>query len=153
MTKELVCISGGFDGIHCGHIRYIQEAAKLGQLCCILNTDDFLQHKKGYVFMRYEERKEILEAFQEIEIIEKCIDKDSTVCKTLAMIEPSIFCNGGDRDKANIPEVSVCKAYGIKMVFGVGGENKPQSSSWLIDGLMKQILTNPNLRKRYGIKP
>ena len=57
-----VAVSGAFDPVHIGHIRYIREAARLGdKLVVILNSDDFLLRKKGFVFMPFGERKEILE--------------------------------------------------------------------------------------------
>ena len=64
MTRKLVtvAISGAFDPIHVGQLRYIRDAAKLGDiLIVILNSDDFLLRKKGFVFRPFEDRKEILE--------------------------------------------------------------------------------------------
>lgn len=128
-----VAVSGGFDPPHFGHIRYFRDAKKLGnKLIVILNTDDFLIGKKGYAFMPFEERKELIESIVYVDEVIKCIDKDETVCKTLELIRPDIFAKGGDRTIDNIPEREICEELGIKMVFGVGGE-KVQSSSWLVD--------------------
>jgi D-beta-D-heptose 7-phosphate kinase/D-beta-D-heptose 1-phosphate adenosyltransferase len=133
ITKH-VAISGGFDPLTIGHVRYIQEAAKLGtKLTVILNSDDFLFRKKGYVFMEYNERKEILEAIKGVDEVFKCIDLDDTVRKTLLVLHPDIFAKGGDRIPSNIPEYKMCTDMGIKMIFGVGGSDKPQSSSWLVE--------------------
>ena len=146
MKEKLVCISGGFDPIHIGHIRYIQKAAQLGtKLWAILNTDDFLLRKKGYVFMSQSERKEVLWNIKGIDNVVLCIDKDNTVCKTLEMIKPNIFAKGGDRTNNNIPEASICEKIGIKMYFGIGGYNKPQSSSWLINNLSMYLKEKKNI--------
>ncbi len=133
MKKEkIVAISGGFDPVHVGHVRYIQEAKKLGdKLIVILNTDDFLTRKKGFVFMPFEERKEILENIKGVDEVIRCIDEDQSVCKTLEMLKPDIFAKGGDRTIDNIPEVDVCKRNNIEMIFNVGG-GKAQSSSELV---------------------
>ncbi len=132
MKKIVVAVSGGFDPVHIGHIRHFKEAKKLGDiLIVILNRDGFLKRKKGYVFMPEQERKEILEAIKYIDKVVFAVDKDQTVCETLKLIKPDIFANGGDRIKKNIPEASVCKKLGVKMVFNVGGK-KVQSSSWLV---------------------
>lgn len=148
----IVAISGGMDPIHIGHIRYIEAAAKLGDaLYVILNTDEFLIKKKGYVLMPYKEREEILQSMRDVDLIFKCIDKDQSVCKSLEVIEPDIFAKGGDKNINNIPEVEVCRKLGIKIVSGVGGKNKPQSSSWLIDRLIKQTLKRKELCEKYGI--
>lgn len=138
--KELpvvVAVSGGFDPLHIGHVRYFQEAKKLGdELVVILNNDNWLRKKKRHVFMFQEERKEILEALS-------CIDrvvltahtpdtKDMSVCSVLEMLRPNIFANGGDRTFENIPEVAVCNQLQCEMVFNVGRGGKIQSSSWLL---------------------
>ena len=134
MTKKsiTVAISGGFDPPHVGHYRLFKAAKKLGdKLVVILNSDRFLMKKKGYVFMPFKERKEVLESCRWIDKVVRCIDKDQTVCRTLAKLRPDIFANGGDRGKGNVPEADVCKKYGVKMVYNVGG-GKTQSSSWLV---------------------
>jgi glycerol-3-phosphate cytidylyltransferase len=134
-NKEIVvAVSGGFDPVHIGHIRYLKEAKKLGdKLLVILNTDDFLIRKKGKPFMVFTERKEILEAIRWVDEVVPSVDNDQTVCQSLRYYKPDIFAKGGDRTISNIPEKDTCTEIGIKMVFGVGG-TKIQSSSWLIKG-------------------
>ena len=138
---KIVAISGGFDPIHVGHVRMIKEAKKLGKLVVILNNDNWLKTKKGFVFMRQEERKEILLACgADKVIITKHLkdDPDRSVCFELQMLKPDIFCNGGDRKgKKEVPETFVCQSLGIQMVFNVGG-GKIQSSSWLTENLKKK---------------
>ena len=90
-----VVISGGFDPIHVGHLRMIQEAAKLGtKLIVIANCDRFLMDKKGYAFMPIEERLEILEGFEGVDRAVESIDEDMTVCKTIEWLaqEENIAC-------------------------------------------------------------
>lgn len=134
LDRKIIAVSGGFDPIHIGHIRYFKEASELGELVVILNTDRFLKKKKGFVFMPYKERKEIIESIKYVNRVVKCIDKDQTVIKTLKSLKPDIFAKGGDRNLNNIPEKEICEELGIKMIFGVGG-GKIQSSSWLINKL------------------
>ena len=130
----IVAVSGGFDPVHIGHIRLFREAKKLGdKLIVILNTDKFLKRKKGYVFMPYQERKEIIESIKYVDRVIRCIDKDQTVCKTLESLKPDIFANGGDRHRKNVPEVKTCQTIGCRMVYNVGRGGKVQSSSWLIE--------------------
>jgi D-beta-D-heptose 7-phosphate kinase/D-beta-D-heptose 1-phosphate adenosyltransferase len=126
MVRRLitVAISGAFDPIHAGHIRYIREAAKLGdRLVVILNSDDFLLRKKGFVFMPFAERKEILESIQGVDEVIASIDDDLTVSKTLELIKPDIFAKGGDRTGLeNIPEAETCHKIGCELVTNVGGD-------------------------------
>lgn len=130
-------VSGGFDPLHKGHVRYLKEAKKLGDvLFVILNSDKFLIKKKGYNFMSFAERKEILEELKCVDSVVKCIDKDQTVCETLKLWKPDIFAKGGDRFYNNVPERHVCKELGIEMIFNVGG-GKIQSSSDLVEAIPK----------------
>jgi len=138
-NRRQIAVSGGFDPIHTGHIEYLKEAAKLGEVTVILNSDRFLKKKKGIVFMRYKDRQKILEAIKYVSRVVKCIDKDQTVCKTLEWLKPDIFAKGGDRNIGNIPEKDVCIKRGIRMVFNVGG-GKTQSSTWILDKFAKVIL-------------
>jgi D-beta-D-heptose 7-phosphate kinase/D-beta-D-heptose 1-phosphate adenosyltransferase len=124
MSKKIVkvAVSGAFDPIHVGHIRYIREAAKLGdKLVVILNKDDFLMKKKGFVFWPFNERKEILESIEGVDEVVAAIDEDQTVRKTLEMIKPDIFAKGGAVKGAKIPEVDTCRSIGCKVVSNVGG--------------------------------
>ena len=144
--KKIVMVSGGFDPIHIGHIRYIQEAKKFGDyLVVVLNNDNWLRMKKGKEFMQEMERKEIIEA---IIGVDKVVisghtknTKDISVCKEIKKIKPHIFANGGDRrpDWDPIPEVSVCKELGIKMVYNVGRGGKVRSSSELVKKYSKHL--------------
>jgi cytidyltransferase-like protein len=125
MSQKLVkvAVSGAFDPIHVGHIRYIHEAAKLGdRLVVILNKDDFLLKKKGFVFWPFNERKEILENIKGVDEVVAAVDDDQTVRKTLELIKPDIFAKGGDgTGPGNIPEVDTCHKIGCRLVTNVGG--------------------------------
>ncbi len=136
MSKTVV-VSGGFDPIHVGHLRMFQEAAKLGNLTVVINTDEWLLRKKKYVFMSWDERAEIISAFSCVDKVVKASDEDRTVCQTLRELRPDIFANGGDRVSYNTPESLVCEELGIEMVYGVGG-GKVQSSSDLVNGATQE---------------
>ena len=138
MDKEVsVVVSGGFDPIHLGHLKMFQEASNLApRLVVIVNNDNFLMQKKGYVFMPIEERVAIIKGFGVVDTVIESIDQDLTVCKTLESIAEKenikYFANGGDRKNIDqIPEASVCDNNNIEMIFNSGG-GKIQSSSNLV---------------------
>ena len=129
--KKLVAVSGGFDPIHVGHVRMIQASALIGDVVVIVNSDEWLNRKKGYSFMPFEERAEIIESIRGVIAVIKADDEDGTVCQTLRELKPDVFANGGDRVNDNTPEGAVCNELGVEMMWNVGGE-KIQSSSWLV---------------------
>ena len=129
-----VAVSGGFDPVHIGHIRSIKEAAKLGdELVVVLTRDDQLIKKKGYYFVPYDERKEIMESIVGVDKVVPNIDDDITSNQSLDYYRPDIFAKGGDRTEDNMPEVEkfLCKNINCRIVYGVGG-SKIQSSSSLV---------------------
>jgi D-beta-D-heptose 7-phosphate kinase/D-beta-D-heptose 1-phosphate adenosyltransferase len=140
--KIVVAVSGGFDPIHPGHIRMFKEAKALGdELVVILNNDNWLLKKKGYVFMHEKERKEVIESIRYVDRVvltkHKPDDKDRSVTQALEELRPDIFANGGDRTAKNVPEVPLCQKIGCKMIWNVGHGGKVQSSSALVDTAVK----------------
>ena len=128
-SSPTVMVSGGFDPVHAGHIRMIRAAAKHGDVIVIANSDDWLYRKKGFVFMEWERRVEILNAIKGVVLVDSVDDSDGTVCEAIRRIKPTYFANGGDRGKANTPEQAVCEEIGVQLLWGVGGEEKVDSSS------------------------
>ena len=136
-ASKVVAVSGGFDPIHVGHIRYLEEAKALGdKLVVIINNNNWLNKKKGKYFMSEEDRKEIIEAIgcvDEVVITKHEInDPDTSVCHSLAEVMPDIFANGGDRFADDIPEFIFCNEHNIEMKFNIGYGGKVRSSSDLL---------------------
>ena len=137
-TDEIVvCVSGGFQVLHLGHIRLFREAKKYGtKLVVLLNNDNWLQKKKGIVNVNQNARKEILESIKYIDeiIITDHLPNttDMSVCKELEKLSPQYFINGGDRFSDNIPEYQLCNKLGIDMVFNVGGDKIDSSTEQLL---------------------
>jgi D-beta-D-heptose 7-phosphate kinase/D-beta-D-heptose 1-phosphate adenosyltransferase len=140
--KKTICVSGGFDPVHIGHLRMMQEASQFGDVIAIVNSDKWLMRKKGYIFMPFKERCEIIKGFTAVADTTYVNDKDNTVCEALRRLQPDYFANGGDRKTNNTPEMDVCEELGIEMLWGVGG-GKIQSSSTLVkdSGMVKESPT------------
>jgi len=139
--NKIICISGGFDPLHVGHVRLMKSASQHGSVFVILNSDEWLMRKKGYMFMTFDERQEIIRSMGAVYDVISVDDNDGTVCEALERIRPSYFGNGGDRLSDNVPEVEVCKKLGIKTIWNLGGE-KVQSSSDLVQSY-KELSENP----------
>ena len=137
MSKKIVAVSGGFDPIHVGHLRMMQDASQHGRLIVIVNSDEWLLKKKGYVFMPWDERAELIGAYDFVDRVIKAKDDDRTVVASLEEIKPDIFANGGDRGNVNTPEVRYCRENGIEMIWEVGG-GKVQSSSSMVTSVTQK---------------
>ena len=134
---KIVLVSGGFDPVHAGHIEYFKSARKLGEkLIVALNSDDWLINKKGKFFMPFSERKSIVENLACVDLVIDFDDDELGSAKKALIkvkdIHPNdeiIFANGGDRNKKNIPEMSIDD---VSFAFSVGGDDKKNSSSWIL---------------------
>jgi len=134
--KTIVVVSGGFDPVHSGHIRLIKQARLLGDMLIVgINSDEWLARKKGRAFMPWQERLSVLNNLKPVDEVYTFDDEDGTACHLLQQVrahypnDKIVFANGGDRTPDNIPEMSVT---GVEFVFGVGGEDKANSSSWIL---------------------
>ena len=134
---KIVLATGGFDPLHSGHIQYFNEAKKLGDKLIIgLNSDEWLERKKGKAFMPWNERLAIINNLQMVDEVFTFMDDDDTAINFIKQVKAHypndqlIFANGGDRTADNIPEMIFND---IVFAFGVGGKDKKNSSSWLLE--------------------
>ncbi len=135
MTTAVI-VSGYFSPIHVGHLDMIDAAAELGdEVIVIVNNNAQQVIKKGKVIIDETDRLRIVEALRAVDHAMIAVDEDRTVCASLEAVAQKfsdrtlIFANGGDRKPEFVPEASVCEQYGIELRFGVGGDNKADSSS------------------------
>ena len=142
--KKVSLVTGGFDPIHSGHIRYFERAKDLSDYLVVgINGDPWLKRKKGQYFQCWTERAEIVRNLSMVDAVISWDDSDDSalgaISKCLEISEKVIFCNGGDRIKSNIPEVN---GYSddprVEFKFGIGGEDKMNSSSWILHGYFER---------------
>jgi D-beta-D-heptose 7-phosphate kinase/D-beta-D-heptose 1-phosphate adenosyltransferase len=133
----IVVVSGGFDPVHSGHIKLLKEARTLGDMLIVgINSDEWLARKKGRAFMPWQERLCVINNLSCVDEVYTFDDEDGTAGHLLQQVRAHypadriIFANGGDRTQNNIPEMSVP---GVEFVFCVGGSNKANSSSWILE--------------------
>lgn len=134
---KVVIVSGFFNPLHGGHLDMIEASTKLGdRLIVIVNNDKQQIEKKGKVILQETNRARLLRALKAVDEVMVAIDDDNTVIKSLDFLanqypyDELIFANGGDRDSTKVvPETDICNKHNIEMVFGVGGNNKADSST------------------------
>ena len=138
MKKKAIIVSGYFNPIHKGHLEYFQNAKKLADfLFVIVNSDHQRALKQSKEFQLEDERMLIVSSLKPVDKAILSIDKDRTVCQTIASIAKDYgqeydlaFANGGDQNNTTIPERPICEKMGITLLDGLG--DKIQSSSWLL---------------------
>jgi len=134
---KVVLVTGGFDPLHSGHIEYFRAARALGDRLIVgVNSDVWLERKKGRAFMPFAERRAIVGSLKDVDATILFDDADGSARDAIIQVKQGypdatvIFANGGDRTADNIPEMSV---EGVEFVFGVGGDCKANSSSWILE--------------------
>ena len=139
--NKIVLVTGGFDPLHSGHIANFENAKSLarlsdGELWIGVNSDKWLSRKKGMPFMSVDERKTIINALGCVDNVFEFDDTDDTAIDAIQYVQnihpdaQIIFANGGDRTVDNIPEMIFDN---VEFVFGIGGTDKKNSSSWILD--------------------
>jgi len=146
---KIVVVTGGFDPLHSGHLAYFKAAKKLGDRLIVgLNSDEWLTRKKGRPFMPMSERFALVSAIGVVDEVVVYNDDDGSSCDAIRLVKKRhpdahiIFANGGDRTKDNIPEMVFDD---VEFVFGVGGEDKKNSSSWILEDWKK-----PKTQRNWG---
>ncbi len=129
--KITVAVSGYFNPMHVGHLEMMEKAKQLGdRLVVIVNNDRQVKLKGRVPFLNQADRMKIVSAIKWVDQVFLSIDKDPTVCKSLAKVKPNVFAQGGDRNFGEVPEAEICRRLKIRMVDGLG--KKIRSSSTLI---------------------
>jgi D-beta-D-heptose 7-phosphate kinase/D-beta-D-heptose 1-phosphate adenosyltransferase len=150
-NTKIVLVTGGFDPLHSGHIAYFKEARNLGDMLIVgINSDEWLARKKGRAFMPWNERLCIINNLSMVDEVYTFDDEDGSAKHFIQQVRAHypdsklIFANGGDRTKDNIPEMDI-NDDNVEFMFGVGGEDKRNSSSWIL-----QEWKNPKVIRPWG---
>ena len=137
--QTLVLVTGGFDPIHSGHVAYFKAAKSLGDMLIVgLNSDEWLARKKGQAFMPWNERLCVINNLAMVDEVYTFDDEDGSARHFIQQVRAHypdaklIFANGGDRTRENIPEMTVVDP-NLEFVFGIGGQDKKNSSSWILE--------------------
>ncbi|MBR20394.1 MAG: hypothetical protein CMA64_09680 [Euryarchaeota archaeon] len=139
---KVVLVTGGFDPLHSGHIAYFKSAKDLGDKLVVgLNSDEWLRRKKGRPFMPFEERMAVVQELSCVDDVIAFDDADDSACNAIFYLMSTnghntkiVFANGGDRTDTTTPEyITYGDHASVEFAFGVGGEDKKNSSSWILE--------------------
>jgi len=154
--KKVILVTGGFDPLHSGHLQYFKTAKSMGDVLVVgVNSDEWLTRKKGQPFMPLDERLPLIQSLKMVDYTIVFDDTDGSAKAAIKLAldtwpdDEIIFANGGDRGKDNIPEMDFEKdlrySGRLSFAFGVGGENKMNSSSWIL-----QEWKAPKTERKWG---
>jgi cytidyltransferase-like protein len=145
MPKRIIVASGYFDPLHYGHVEYLQRSKDKGdKLIVIVNNDNQAKLKKGFVVTPARERVMLIREMECVDMAIESIDSDRTVCRTLSILHPHAFANGGDQTNDSIPEAEVCRELDIELIDGLG--DKVQSSRWIVNEI-KNIFSSEKVNE------
>jgi cytidyltransferase-like protein len=134
---KIVIVTGGFDPLHSGHISYLNHADHLGDHVVVgLNSDAWLTRKKGRPFMPWRERMIVLDNLHMVGEVIEFNDDDGSSIDAIRKVRKNI-----PTTKSSLPTAEIAHQENIpeqvfddvEFVFGVGGENKANSSSWILE--------------------
>lgn len=138
MERPIVLLSGGFDPYHDGHAKMFADAANIGDICVILNSDAWLIKKKGKYFMNLVQRADVLSSVSGVIYVWESltlndVSEDIIKISKLGFVSGRqvLFGKGGDRNATNTPEQKICEELNIPVIFGLGGNNNQSSSKIL----------------------
>ena len=134
--KTVAFANGCFDVLHVGHIRYLQDAAKEGDVLVVgVNGDESVRGLKGEgrPVMNERERAEIISAIRGVSYV--TIFHESSPSRLLGALKPDVQCKGTDYRPESVPEAAIVKAYGGRVA--IVGDPKDHSTTALLEKMRK----------------
>ncbi|MBC8310239.1 MAG: bifunctional heptose 7-phosphate kinase/heptose 1-phosphate adenyltransferase [Phycisphaerales bacterium] len=114
--QRVVLTNGCFDVIHAGHVSYLREAAKLGDILIVgVNSDEqvALQKGEGRPIYTADERMDILAELQCVSYIIQF--EEPTASELIKSVCPDLYVKGGDYVPEEINEYNLLKELGIEI--------------------------------------
>ncbi len=136
--KRIVLANGCFDLIHVGHIRYLKDAKKRGDVLVLaVNSDSSIRRLKGKgrPLLSEKERVDIIAAISYVDYI--TVFEEETVEKVLLALKPDIHAKGSDYTEETVPEKDIVRSYGGGIA--ITGGPKVRSTSELINQIAQKL--------------
>ena len=125
---RIVLANGCFDLIHVGHIRYLKESKKKGDVLVVaLNSDSSVRKLKGKgrPILMEKDRGEIIASFHFVDYV--TFFSDANVEKVLVALKPHVHAKGSDYKVDSVPERETVKKYGGEIAITGGPKIKSTS--------------------------
>ena len=139
-NRVISIVSGGFDPIHPGHIMMMKDCLKFSNYLIVgVNSNKWLINKKGNYFMDIQHRIYVVSSLNVVNETMEFEDDDKGSANNLLIKirnkysnDKIIFANGGDRNNKTTPEIEFCNKNNVRTLWGIGGNNKTNSSSLIL---------------------
>jgi rfaE bifunctional protein nucleotidyltransferase chain/domain len=132
--KKIAFANGCFDVLHVGHIRYLQDAARVADILVVgVNGDASVATLKGEgrPVMPEEERAELISAIRGVSYV--TIFREKSPARLLSVLRPDFQAKGTDYSADSVPEGDIVRAYGGKVV--IVGDPKDHSTTAVLEKL------------------
>ncbi len=129
--KRIVLANGCFDLLHVGHVRYLREARRLGDVLFVgINSDAAVARLKGpgRPIMPAAERVEILSALRDVDHV--VVFEEDTADRLVERLRPHVHAKGTDYTAESVPERATARAVGARVA--ITGDPKHHSTRDLI---------------------
>lgn len=130
--KKIAFANGCFDVLHVGHIRYLQDAARIADLLVVgVNGDDSVRLLKGEgrPVMPAGERAELISAIRGVSYV--TVFDEKSPARLLQLLRPDFQCKGTDYTAGSVPEGEIVRAYGGEVV--IVGDPKDHSTTAILE--------------------
>jgi D-glycero-beta-D-manno-heptose 1-phosphate adenylyltransferase len=134
--RRIAFANGVFDILHVGHVRYLQDAARVADVLVVaVNSDASTRAIKGESrpITPEQERAELISAIRGVSYV--TIFPDSSPARLLELLKPDFQCKGTDYTAESVPEAEIVKAYGGKVV--IVGDPKDHSTTGIVGKLRR----------------
>jgi rfaE bifunctional protein nucleotidyltransferase chain/domain len=132
--RSIAFANGCFDVLHVGHIRYLQDAARVADVLVVgVNGDESVRGLKGAgrPVMPEDERAEIISAIRGVAYV--TIFREESPGRLLQTLRPDFQCKGTDYTAESVPEGEIVRGYGGRVV--IVGDPKDHSTTAVLEKL------------------
>ena len=135
--RTVAFANGCFDILHVGHVRYLESAAREGDVLVVAINDDTsvrVLKGEGRPILAAEHRAELVAALRAVDFV--VIFPEPTVTPLLEALHPDVHCKGTDYTVDSVPERETVKAYGGRIA--IVGDPKDHSTRDLLSRIGSQ---------------
>jgi len=123
---RIVLTNGVFDLLHVGHLRYLRQARRAGDVLVVGVNADAAVHKPGRPLVPEDERAELVAALEPVDYV--VIFGESTADALLRAVHPEVYVKGADYSESTLPEAATAREIGAQLLFVELVQNRSTSA-------------------------